>query len=161
MRPGSGQRATETPLNPARAPGCRAAGPEPLPPRDRPAPASRPAAPAGTASGARERGDPGPSHGPTGVRVQGRPARLFLQYPSPAVAARVPAGWADVLRGLPPSRVSFGGAGPVLSRASPQSPRPHQTPVPNPRDCGVRPSRPEAALRQASVLLSWVGSWGR
>lgn len=47
MRPGSGQRATETRLNPARGSRARgAARPEPLPPAGRPQdPASRPAAP--------------------------------------------------------------------------------------------------------------------
>lgn len=45
MRPGSGQRATETLLNPARAPGSRVAWPEPLPPAEPPPQrASRPAA---------------------------------------------------------------------------------------------------------------------
>lgn len=104
MRPGSGQRATETRLNPARGSQARTARPEPLPPAGRPRyPASLPAAPPARlpASGVRERGDPDPSQPPTAVLQWACSALSFLLCPRPGT-----------------SRDSFRRVGPMTSEAS-------------------------------------------
>lgn len=92
MRPGSGQRATETPLNPARAPGSRWLCPGRFLRPDRPSSGFPPRRPASAASGARERGDLGPRRPATGRSSgQALPARPFPSTP-PCVRGEGPSG---------------------------------------------------------------------
>lgn len=120
MRAGSGQRATETPLNPARGSRARAGAAEELPPCAPPrAPASPP--PARAASGARERDDPGPPQQPPGAREQAHPPCPRSSAPSLAQAGGSPASEMHSPRRWP---------GPASGR--PLSPRaPHQSEAPN------------------------------
>lgn len=107
MRPGSGQRATETRLNPARgsrARGCAAQ-----------AASSRPAAPPARL--------PEPGSAVTralrSARRSSEPAR-----PTRSLSGRVSGGLGRPSPRPPASRFSSPGAGPALPTASPESPRP-------------------------------------
>lgn len=96
MRPGSGQRATETRLNPARGSRARG-GATRAASSGRTAPGSGlpPCGPASAASGARWRGDPGPSQ-------RARPSLLQARAGVSPQASH--SGGADGLCGLPPLR---------------------------------------------------------
>lgn len=119
MRPGSGQRATETRLNPARAPGRGAARPEPLSPAGPPqAPASCPARPPARLP------EPGSAvtwalrgHRPGLGSRRGRPA--LSPRPLPCISRTVPVGLGRRSLRPPAFEVRPSGAGPALPPLSP------------------------------------------
>lgn len=155
MRPGSGQRATETRLNPARAPGRGAARPEPLPPAGPPqAPASCPARPPARLPEPRSavtwalRG-----HRPELGSRRGRPA--LSPRPLPCIIRAGPTlSEASRLRG------SALGCRPRSTTASAWPLCRSRAETLNPLGCGARLSAPELAPGLASARQPCGLAWG-
>lgn len=149
MRPGSGQGATETRLNPAGAPGrfLRPHRQHRLPARG---PAGRPREPGSAGNG--------PPRRLTGAGEQAQRARPFLPARRPPCGSPWVYGWAGALCRLPPSRVSPGGAAspfyhprgpphPQLSRLPRQKGRQTRgAPGPHPPGARPLPARPAQGL---------------